>query len=148
MTYFLATDGGCLGNGTPTAIGSWAFWLKCSEPHPLLGCLEIKRSGRKVTFGGVPPTNNRMEYLAAICGLSVTPEGSTVELVTDSMNLCNCIGSINGGYVNKKSTMDPILVAELTDLLKRRTVTATWIKGHAGHLENSWCDLACQKHLV
>ena len=44
-----------------------------------------------LTGGEYPSTNNRMELMGALEGLAAAPEGSSVQLVTDSSYLANAI---------------------------------------------------------
>src|SRR5680860_1211636 len=79
-TYTLVTDGACTGNGTDDSRGGWAAILTAPDG-----------SESVLTGGEYPSTNNRMELMGALEGLAAAPEGSTVQLVTDSSYLANAI---------------------------------------------------------
>src|SRR5439155_1217483 len=70
-TVHLFTDGACSGNPGP---GGWAYILR----HPSSG-KEVEKSG-----GERQTTNNRMELMAVIAGLSALKKPAQVELFTDS----------------------------------------------------------------
>ena len=80
-TFTLVTDGACSGNGTDDARGGWAAILIGADGAETI-----------LTGGEFPTTNNRMELIAALEGLQAAPEGSEVDLVTDSSYLANAIG--------------------------------------------------------
>ena len=79
-TFTLVTDGACSGNGTDAARGGWAAILTAPDGAETV-----------LTGGEYPTTNNRMELMGALEGLRAAPEGSDVELVTDSSYLANAI---------------------------------------------------------
>jgi len=70
FNFILFTDGACSGNPGP---GGWASIL-------------VTKHEKVTEFGGFDPatTNNRMELMAAIRGLSEVPPASTVKVFTDS----------------------------------------------------------------
>lgn len=137
----LYTDGGCWGNGMPQSKGAWAFWLQAGEEG-------FRRKGRRDIVCGHPATNNLMEFTAAIHGLTKVMPGQSVELFTDSMVLVHWINAINRGRTIKGSKMIPEITEGLRMLVQDRKVTVQWIKGHADHPENTWCDEACQEMLA
>jgi ribonuclease HI len=128
----LFTDGACSGNPGP---GGWGAILRFGDTTREL-------------FGGEPETtNNRMELLAAISGLNALKEPCEVLLHTDSKYVMDGInGWINGWKRNgwKTASKQPVKNAELWQQLdeanRRHTVTWTWVKGHAGHVENERAD--------
>jgi len=137
--WLLITDGGCLNNGYEDAVGAWAFYLS--------GPKNFARSSLLTQVHGLHVTNNKAEFVAAISGLSLVPEGDSVELLTDSMILVNWINRFNKGSWNNRSSMDKNLLLELRDLVVARTVKPTWVKGHSGHPGNEWCDRQCSELL-
>jgi ribonuclease HI len=137
--WILTTDGGCLYNGKPNAIGSWAFYLT--------GPKKIARSGAVKQVNGLPVTNNKTEFLAVIAGLSLVPEGDEVLVVSDSMILINWIERFNKGTWYKNTSMDKSLLEELRSLVSARNVTTEWVKGHNNHPGNEWCDKECARLL-
>ncbi len=128
------TDGACRGN--PGRGG--------------YGVILVYNQHRKELSGGDPETtNNRMELLAAIEGLSALREACEVTLYSDSKYL---VEAVNAGWLRdwerqnfrrgKTSEVKNIdLWEQLLSLLSRHTVEFVWVKGHDGHPENERCDL-------
>jgi ribonuclease HI len=138
----LVTDGACSANGRQEARGGWAAIL-------------TDRAGTELvlTGGEAPSTNNRMELMAALEGLAAAPEGSEVELVTDSTYLANAIaqGWLDGwrrrGW--RTAAKQPVANRELwermiLELARHRRVTPVLVKGHAGHDANERADRLAQ----
>ena len=140
--YTLVTDGACSGNGTDDARGGWAAILTAPD------------GGETVLTGGeYPTTNNRMELMAALEGLRSTPEGSDVELVTDSSYLANAIskGWLEGwqrkGWrtAGRKPVANRDLWERMTaELARHRRVRPVLVRGHAGHEANERADRLAQ----
>jgi ribonuclease HI len=126
------TDGACKGNPGP---GGW-------------GALLIAQDGRQELFGGESPTtNNRMELLAVIRALEALPDGSEVELHTDSQYVKNGIESwIHGWKRNgwKTAERKPVKNAELWRELEaaasRHRVRWHWVRGHSADAGNERAD--------
>ncbi|HEY5820109.1 MAG TPA: ribonuclease HI [Mesorhizobium sp.] len=126
------TDGACSGNPGP---GGWGAILRYGE-----AVKELK--------GGEPDTtNNRMELMAAISGLSALKEPAEVALYTDSKYVMDGISKwIHGWKRNGWKTADkkPVKNGELWVALdeenKRHNVVWHWVKGHDGHVENERAD--------
>ena len=133
------TDGACSGNPGP---GGWGTILT-------LGSREKELSG-----GEAETTNNRMELIGAIEGLSALKRPCRVELYSDSQYLVRAMNEgwarrwrENGWMRNKK---EPALNADLWDrilnLCETHEVVFIWVKGHADNTYNNRCDaLAVQK---
>jgi len=120
----IVTDGACSGNPGP---GGWAAIIITDQ-----GRKEIK--GREETT-----TNNRMEVLAAINGLSETPAGSDVTLESDSQYL---VYTMTRNW-KRNSNLD--LWGKLDRLVAERNVEWVWVRGHDGHPENERANrLACE----
>lgn len=127
------TDGACLGNPEP---GGYGVILRYNG-------IEKELSG-----GELHTTNNRMELLAAIAGLSCLKERCCVALYSDSQYLVNGINNgwaerwqANGWMRNKKEpAINSDLWKQLLTLLKQHDVTLVWVRGHSGHPENERCD--------
>lgn len=144
-TYRLVTDGACSANGTAKSRGGWAAILTAPD-----GTEQVLTGGERQT------TNNRMELTAAIEGLAAAPEGTTVELVTDSAYVANAIkdrwfdGWRRRGWRN--SARQPVANRDLWELLLEelavREVVPTLVKGHAGHPENERADRLAQEAAV
>ena len=130
----LFTDGACSGNPGP---GGWAFILR----HPASG-KERERSG-----GEPQTTNNRMELLAVIEGLTALKAPSKVELYSDSQYVLNGLREWMASWkkrgwktANKKPVKNQDLWQRLDELMAAHQLTFHWVEGHAGHPENERCD--------
>ena len=133
----LYTDGACSGNPGP---GGWAFILQ----HPATG-KTLERSG-----GERDTTNNRMELMAAIEGLSALKRPSRVELFTDSVYVGKGLSEYlpkwkaNGWRRKEGSKLLPIkneeLWRRLDELAGTHQVKYTRVAGHSGHAENDRVD--------
>lgn len=129
----LYTDGACSHNPGP---GGWG------------AILEYGGRERELSGGEKNTTNNRMELMAVIEGLSALKEPCQVNLYTDSQYVANSIikGWAESWQKNgwKKADKKPALNADLWEqllaLLKIHETSITWVKGHAGHPENERCD--------
>ncbi len=129
----LYTDGACSGNPGP---GGW-------------GAILVYMQYKKEMSGGEKETtNNRMELMAAIQGLSALKEPCKVKLVSDSKYL---IDGLKLGWARlwkskgwKKSDGKKALNIELWEKLLEledyHTIEYEWVKGHAGHPYNERCD--------
>jgi ribonuclease HI len=89
-------------------------------------------------------TNNRMELLAVITGLeAIKKDGIPVTIFSDSEYVIN---AVEKGWIwnwekqnfKKKANVD--LWQRYIPLHKRFKPRFTWVKGHAGHIENERCD--------
>ena len=127
------TDGACSGNPGP---GGYGVVLR-------FGTVEKELSG-----GEANTTNNRMELMGVIAGLSALKEPCAVTLTTDSRYV---VDSITKGWVygwkrkgwiksDKKPALNVDLWEQLLPLLERHRVEFVWVRGHAGHPENERCD--------
>ena len=127
------TDGACSGNPGP---GGWGTILR-------YGTTEKELSG-----GESDTTNNRMELLAVINGLSALKRKCDITIYTDSLYVVN---GITKGWAEswkkngwRKKDKKPALNADLWDmllnLLSEHEYSFVWLKGHDGHPENERCD--------
>ena len=134
--FELYTDGATRRNPGP---GGWGFVLR----HP--------KSGRmKEGVGAVSATtSNRMEAAAVIAGLAALPCPSRVRVVSDSTYVINTMSKWIWKWkrfgwrktVNaQRHVKNADLWQQLEPLLRAHDVTATWVKGHSGHVENERCD--------
>jgi len=131
------TDGACRGNPGP---GGWGALLR-------FGGIE------KSLFGGEKlTTNNRMELMAAIEGLSAIKEPCTVTITTDSQYVRKgitewLIGWKRNGW--KTAAKQPVKNADLWQRLdeqnQRHQVEWRWVKGHNGHRENELADVLANR---
>lgn len=132
-TIEIYTDGACLGNPGP---GGWAALIRIGlEETELYG-------GEKNT------TNNRMEMMAVIEGLSHIKSDSKVSIYTDSKYVQK--GMTEWIFAWKKrnwktASNNPVkntdLWRDLDDAQRRHTVSWNWVKGHSGNKDNDRVDL-------
>ena len=127
------TDGSCLGNPGP---GGWSAILRFGERE-------------KELWGGEPhTTNNRMEMLGAVEGLSALKEPCEVALYSDSSYLVDAfskgwlVGWQRNGWrtASKQDVKNVDLWKRLLELTSRHKVTFHYVRGHNGHPENERCD--------
>ena len=145
-TYTLVTDGACSGNGTDESRGGWAFIL--TDPS----------GGETVLTGGeFPSTNNRMELTAVLEGLSATPAGSDVRLITDSSYVAKALteGWLEGWQRRgwRTASKKPVANRDLwermiQELGRHAAVTPELVRGHAGHPANERADRLAQDAAV
>ena len=128
----LYTDGACRGN---PGRGGWGAIL-------VYGKYEKELSG-----GERETTNNRMELIAAIEGLSALKESCEVTLYSDSKYLVDAYlqdwvtqWRLNGWRRGKDELKNPDLWEKLYSLTEKHKVSFIWVKGHAGHDYNERCD--------
>lgn len=134
LMYFLYTDGACSGNPGP---GGYGFVLKLDNKTIATG-----------SQGYIKTTNNRMELRGVIAGLKAAPAASPVTVVTDSEYIVNAFTKkwIDAWQTRgwrtaaKKPVANRDLWELLVPLVSRHHVKFTWIRGHAGHTENEFCD--------
>ena len=136
-SVILYTDGACSGNPGP---GGWGFIME----HPDSG-KRLARSG-----GEAQTTNNRMELMAVIEGLSALKQPCRVEVVSDSAYVLNGLSSwmkswkANGWRRREGKTWKEVknvdLWQRLDELMQIHSLQFTKIKGHAGHPQNEECD--------
>ena len=127
------TDGACSQNPGP---GGWAAIL-------------LYRGVEKVITGGEnETTNNRMELLAVINGLTALKEGCIVKLYSDSAYVVNAVQNdwLFAWFHNGWRTADkkPVKNRELWEILlaqlSRHRVEFVKVKGHADNEYNNRCD--------
>jgi ribonuclease HI len=139
----LITDGACSGNGTADSRGGWAAILIDSLSQEVV-----------LTGAEAPSTNNRMELMAALEGLSAAPPDADIELVTDSTYLANAIsqGWLDGWQRRgwKTASKQPVANRELwermiVELRRHHRVRTTLVRGHSGHDANERADRLAQQ---
>lgn len=124
-----------------------------AEPNPGKGGFGVIMSyqGIKKEFsqGYVMTTNNRMELMGVIHGLEKLKTRSIVNVFTDSQYVIN---GIEKGWALKwksknwfRNKTEKAVNADLWEKLlnliaAHEKVSFSWIKGHAGHIENERCD--------
>ena len=128
----LYTDGACKGN---PGAGGWGVVLEYGE-H------------RKELFGGdVGTTNNRMELMAAIAGLSALKSQCVVDLYTDSVYVKDGITKWLSNWksngwrkASKKPVANQDLWEKLDQAVSNHKVNWHWVKGHSGDPGNERAD--------
>lgn len=133
---FIYTDGSCNGNPGP---GGYAAILKKGRFY-------------KEITGSVPHgSNNRMELLAIIKGLSEVKKSSTVTVFTDSAYVESAVNEgrlsqwQNNGW-RRIRTLEPVKNADLwvvlLDTIKSRKLEVNFqkLRAHKGHILNNRAD--------
>jgi len=99
---------------------------------------------KEISEGFALTTNNRMELLSVIVALeSVKKEGYEIEIFSDSKYV---VDAIEKGWVftwnkkNFKEKANPDLWRRFLKIYPKHKVKFTWVKGHAGNIENERCD--------
>lgn len=127
------TDGACIGNPGPGGYG----------------VVLLYGNHRKEMSGGFRlTTNNRMEIMAAIVGLSALKTKCAVTIYTDSQYLADAVmkGWVKRWRANdwmrnkKEKALNPDLWEKLLHLCEEHEVEFVWVRGHAGDPENERCD--------
>lgn len=134
------TDGAARGN--PDGPGGWGAILRFIDSKGTV-------HERELSQGYIKTTNNRMELMAAIRGLSALNKPCKVDLYSDSKYL---VDAFNRHWVDswqrsgwKKSDRKPVknqdLWKALLSAMEPHQVSFHWVEGHAGHEENERCDV-------
>lgn len=129
----LYTDGACSGN---PGAGGWGAVLLFGECKKELSCSEAET------------TNNRMELMAVIQGLSKLKYPCEVEIYSDSAYVVNAFNQnwLDSWEKNgwRKADNKPVLNADLWQsllaLTRVHTVQFRKVKGHSDNELNNRCD--------
>jgi len=132
----LYTDGAASGNPGPGGYALILEWVG-------------KEHKKTYSQGYKHTTNNRMELMAVIQGLSMLKNPSTeVVVFTDSKYICDAVekkwvfGWERKSFKDKKN-ID--LWKEFLEVYRKHLVRIKWVKGHNNHPQNEWCDKAAVK---
>ena len=132
------TDGTCLSNPGP---GGYAALLRC------------KQSQLEVIGGYRWTTNNRMELMGVIAGLRALKRPCRVSVRSDSQYV---VRAMQRGWPRRwrardwmRTATERALNADLWELLltlcEMHDVSFVWVRGHAGVVDNEWCDRASRR---
>ena len=131
------TDGSCIGN---PGAGGWAAIILDGKNEKII-------SGNKNNT-----TNNQMELLAAIKGLSNFNKKKSFKIFTDSNYVKDGITKWiknweknNWKTSNKKPVKNQELWKKLDKLVKFHNVKWEWIKGHSTNIYNNLADELARK---
>ena len=131
------TDGSCIGN---PGAGGWAAVILDGKNEKII-------SGNKNNT-----TNNQMELLAAIKGLSNFNKKKSFKIFTDSNYVKDGITKWiknweknNWKTSNKKPVKNQELWKKLDKLVKFHNVKWEWIKGHSTNIYNNLADELARK---
>ena len=126
------TDGTCRGNPGP---GGWGALLRYGDNE------------RTLCGGEHETTNNRMELMAVIQGLSALQRACEVTLTSDSTYVLKGIQEWMPNWkkrgwktASKKPVKNVDLWQQLDQLVALHTIDWQWVKGHSGHTENEIAD--------
>ena len=113
------TDGACKGNPGP---GGW-------------GAVILEDGAKRTLQGGErDTTNNRMEMMAVIKGLSKLPKQEEVTVYSDSQYVINTMTK------NWKRNKNQDHWAKMDAEVQSRRVNWRWVRGHNGHPLNEEAD--------
>ncbi len=126
------TDGACRGNPGP---GGWAALLVAGGER------------KEVSGSELATTNNRMELMAAIGGLTALKRRCSVQLYTDSKYVLKGLTEWLPNWKARgwrTAARQPVKNQDLWELLDAaataQDVQWHWVKGHSGHVENEHVD--------
>lgn len=131
------TDGACKGN--PGKGGCAAVILYTYHGQEYV---------KEVSKGYKETTNNRMELMAAIIGLSLLKNSCEIILHSDSKYL---VDAFTKGWIdnwlkndwktsNQTNVKNKDLWIQLLDLNRIHKITFKWVKGHNNNFYNERCD--------
>ncbi|MDG2018383.1 MAG: ribonuclease HI [Porticoccaceae bacterium] len=131
-TVEIFTDGACRGNPGP---GGWGALLRYGDNE------------RSLCGGEPETTNNRMELMAVIQGLSALQRSCEVTVTSDSTYVLKGIQEWMPNWkkrgwktASKKPVKNVDLWQQLDQLVELHSIDWQWVKGHSGHAENEIAD--------
>ena len=131
-TVEIFTDGACRGNPGP---GGWGALLRYGDNE------------RSLCGGEHETTNNRMELMAVIKGLSALQRPCDVKITSDSTYVLKGIQEWMPNWkkkgwktASKKPVKNVDLWQQLDQLVEMHSIDWQWVKGHSGHAENEIAD--------
>ena len=127
------TDGSCLGNPGPGGYGA---------------VMVYGTHRKEISAGFTLTTNNRMELMGAIAALEALKEPCAVVLHSDSKYVLQGISEWMPGWKRKGwktagggAVKNQDLWQRLDAAAAQHRMTWTWVKGHAGHVDNERVDV-------
>lgn len=153
-SYAIFSDGACRGNPGP---GAWAVFTQSKMGEKLFESVGVE----------FLTTNNKMELEAAIMGitelrnhlsatnLSASDDDVFVYLYSDSKYVVDGIEKWVPGWKNNNWRKADNKAPENIELWKRfdeekaafKNLKFMWVKGHAGHPQNEYCDQLANRAL-
>ena len=137
MKVDIYTDGACSGNPGP---GGWGAILVAKMNKHVI-------SEKEIYGGEYNTTNNRMELMAAINGLSALTKPSDVTIITDSKYLKDGMTkwlaqwTANNWRNSKNKEIKNIdLWKQMYSLSRTHQISWMWVKGHNNHEQNEKAD--------
>ena len=131
-TVEIFTDGACRGNPGP---GGWGALLRYGDNE------------RELCGGEHETTNNRMELMAVIKGLSALQRPCEVRVTSDSTYVLKGIQEWMPNWkkkgwktASKKPVKNVDLWQQLDQLVEMHSIDWQSVKGHSGHAENEIAD--------
>lgn len=131
-TVEIFTDGACRGN---PGSGGWGALLRYGDNE------------RELCGGEHETTNNRMELMAVIKGLSALQRPCEVRVTSDSTYVLKGIQEWMPNWkkkgwktASKKPVKNVDLWQQLDKLVEMHSIDWQWVKGHSGHAENEIAD--------
>ena len=128
----LFTDGACSGNPGP---GGWGALLRHGKHE------------KELSGGDAATTNNRMEMMAVIEGLSALKTKCDVTIHTDSKYVLDGVTKYLENWkrrgwktADKKDVKNIDLWERMDEAITRHNIQWVWVKGHSGHVENELVD--------
>ena len=126
------TDGACRGNPGP---GGWGVLLDWNGTH------------KELSGSEAATTNNRMELMAAIMGLTALKRPSVATVQTDSQYVIKGITEWLPAWkargwrtADKKPVKNQDLWEKLEQIASPHTLSWQWVKGHSGDPGNERVD--------
>lgn len=138
MKVTLYTDGACKGN---PGVGGWGALLQVTTSKGL--------SERALCGGELQTTNNRMELMAVIEGLSALKRPCEVTIYLDSKYVMQGITEWIDGWKSRgwrTASKQPVKNVDLWQRLdalvhgSKHQIDWCWVKGHAGDVGNERAD--------